>query len=176
MTVRLSTAGYLALSLLAMAMSASARAQDIVHGADSLFVAPTVKIAWAVQKGASEEATTVVIRVVNSAGAYRQVRLDGVDPFSKNRKVLVPVRPLADQIDLSVPRSGFANIRAARSISRDDAPVMIDQPCHYLGVPDTTLSVRWRRATDIPRSLARRGSHPGASVQRHFQPSEVALA
>jgi hypothetical protein len=152
MTVRMSTAGYLALSLLAMAMSASARAQDIVHGADSLFVAPTVKIAWAVQKGASEEATSVVIRVVNSAGAYRQVRLDGVDPFSKNRKVLVPVRPLAGQIDLSVPRSGFAEYPSCEiHFYRGDAPVADQAPSlivYYLGVPDTTPEFPTAQAMD----------------------------
>ena len=138
---RLGAAGCLALALL-MAASASARAQEVVHGADSLFVAPTVKIAWAVQKGASEDATTVVIRVVNSTSAYRYVRLDGVDPFSKSRKVLVPVRPLAGQIDLSVPRSGFAEYPSCEMhFYRGEAPPADETPSltvYYLGVPDTT--------------------------------------
>jgi|RhiMetdeSRZDD1v2_1073273.scaffolds.fasta_scaffold180487_3 hypothetical protein len=152
MTVRLGAAAYLALSLLVMAVSASAQAQEIVHGADSLFVAPTVKIAWAVQKGASEEATTVVMRVVNSAGAYRQIRLDGVDPFSKNRKVLLPVRPLAGQIDLSVPRSGFADFPSCEiHFYRGEAPAADQAPSlivYYLGVPDTTPEFPTAQAMD----------------------------
>ena len=148
MTVRLSIAGYLALSLVVMAASASARAQEVVHGADSLFVAPTVRIAWAVQKGASEDATTVVIRIVNSAGAYGHVRLDGVDPFSKNRKVLVPVRPLAEQVDLSVPRSGFAEYPSCEIHfyrAADQAPRLT---VYYLGVPDTTPEFPTARAAE----------------------------
>lgn len=152
MTPRLGAAGYLALSLLVIAASAPARAQDIVHGADSLFVVPTVKIAWVVQKGASEDATTVVIRVVNSTGAYRQVRLDGVDPFSKNRKILVPVRPLADQIDLSVPRTSFADFPSCEiHLYRGEAPAADRAPSlivYYLGVPDTTPEFSTVQAMD----------------------------
>ena len=138
----LGAARCLALALLVMAASAPVQAQDVVHGADSLFVTSAVKIAWAVQKGASEDATTVVIRVVNSAGAYRHVRLVGVDPFSKSRKVLLPVRPLAGQIDLSVPRSGFAEYPSCEiHFYRGDATPADETPSltvYYLGVPDTT--------------------------------------
>jgi hypothetical protein len=141
MTVLSRGIGYLTL-LLMIAVIASARAQETVHGADSLFVSPTVKIAWAVQKGASDEATTVVIRVINGTGAYRQVRLDGIDPFSKNRKVLVPIQPIAEQIDLSVPRSAFAEFPSCEvhlyhgdAATADQAPSLI---VYYLGVPDTT--------------------------------------
>jgi hypothetical protein len=117
-----------------------ARSQEVVHGADSLFVAPTVKIAWAVRRGATEEDTIVVLRIVNSAGSYGQVRLVGVDPFSKSRKVLVAAQSLTENIDLTLPRSGFAEFPSCE-IHLYAKDIAVEKPSltvYYLGVPDTT--------------------------------------
>jgi hypothetical protein len=134
--------GSLLLSLAMLAASTLVSAQEKVHGANSVFVASTVKIGWAVQKGTSEESTVVVLRVINSVGQYSQVRLDGVDPFSNNRKVLVSARPLGDSIDLSVPRSGFVEFPSCEiQLYRSEAPAAEKAPTltvYYLGVPDTT--------------------------------------
>ena len=139
---RLGSASYLALAFLLAAGCSCAHAQEFVHGADSLFVAPTVKIAWAVHKGATEETTLVIIRIVNTTGHYRQIRLDGVDPFSKDRKVLLSARPLAASIDLSVPRSGFADFPSCEIHLYARDPALSDEgpslTVYYLGVPDTT--------------------------------------
>ena len=131
----------LALLLTMPAYGTAVSAQEKVHGANSLFVAPTVKVGWVVQKGASEETTLVVLRVVNSAGQYRQVRLDGVDPFSHKRTVLVSAQALGESVDLAVPRSGFAEfpsceIHLYRSAAVPDAEPNLT--IYYLGVPDTT--------------------------------------
>jgi hypothetical protein len=117
-----------------------ARSQEVVHGADSLFVAPTVKIAWAVRKGATEEDTIVVLRIGNSAGSYGQVRLVGVDPFSKSRKVLVAAQSLTESIDLTLPRSGFAEFPSCEIhlYAKDIAAEKPSLTVYYLGVPDTT--------------------------------------
>jgi hypothetical protein len=103
---------------------------------------PTVKIAWAVQKGASEDTTLVIIRVVNSIGQHKQVQLDGVDPLSNKRKALVSTRPLGASVDLPVPRSSFADFPSCEihlyrgeAIGSDRAPSLT---VYYLGVPDTT--------------------------------------
>lgn len=139
---RLGSVSCLALALLLAAGNPCARAQEVVHGADSLFVASSVKIAWAVHKGATEETTFVILRIANTAGQYRRVRLDGVDPFSKNRKVLVSTRPLAASIDLSVPRSGFADFPSCEiHLYSRDAAAADETPSltvYYLGVPDNT--------------------------------------
>ena len=151
MTVRLGAARLLTLWLLAAAISVSARSQETVHGADSLFVSPTVKIAWAVHKGASEEATTVVIRVVNSADAYQQIRVDGVDPFSKQRKVLVAPQTLARQVDLSVSRALFAEFPSCElHLFKSNAPSghASSLTVYYLGVPDTTPEFPSAQAVD----------------------------
>jgi hypothetical protein len=133
---------WLLLSLAMLAASNLVSAQEKVHGADSVFVASSVKIGWAVQKGTSEESTVVIVRVVNSVGQYRQVRLDGVDPFSNYRKVLLSVRPLSESIDLSVPRTGFAEFPSCEiHLYRSEAPAADEAPTltvYYLGVPDTT--------------------------------------
>jgi hypothetical protein len=132
----------LSLALTTLAAGNPVRAQQEVHGADSIFVAPSVKIGWAVQKGTGEDTTLVIIRVVNSAGQYTQVRLDGVDPFSNSRKVLISPRPLQRRIDLSLRRSSFVDfpsseVRLYRSqaTADDQAPSLT---VYYLGVPDTT--------------------------------------
>jgi hypothetical protein len=148
------------LLLLALGMLAGAsptRAQEKVHGADSVFVGPTVKIVWAVQKGASEDTTFVILRVVNRIGQYKQLRLDGVDPFSNKRNVLVSKRPLGASVDLPVPRSSFAHfpsceIHLYRGEAADDEQVPA-LTIYYLGVPDTTPE--FATASDAKTYLAK---------------------
>jgi hypothetical protein len=136
----LRSAAYLVLLLLLTVGAPRAWSQEIVHGADSVFVAPTVKVVWVVQKGPNEETSFVLLRIVNSAGRYRRVRLDGVDPFSKNRKVLVSARPLPTSIDLTVPRSSFAEYPSCeiQLYHDDESHQSPSLTVYYLGVPDTT--------------------------------------
>jgi hypothetical protein len=151
------SAASLLLALGMLGASSFACAQEKVHGANSVFVAPTVKIAWAVQKGASEDTTLVIMRVVNSIGQYKQVRLDGVDPFSNKRNVLVSARPLGASVDFSVPRSGFADFPSREiHLYRDGATTADQAPTltvYYLGVPDTTPE--FATASDAKAYLAK---------------------
>jgi hypothetical protein len=130
------------LTLMLLVTTQWALSQEVVHGADSLFVAPTVKIAWAIRKGATEEDTIVVLRIANNAGSYRQVSLDGVDPFSKSRKVLIAAQPLARSIDLTLPRSGFAEFPSCEIHLYGIAAEKPSLTVYYLGVPDTTPEFR----------------------------------
>src|SRR6187431_695611 len=88
-------------------LPAAAPAQDVVHGADSLFVSPTVKLAWVVRRGATEADTLVVVRIADAA--YRLVRVDGIDPFTKQHKVFIAARPLDRETDVAIPRAQFAD-------------------------------------------------------------------
>jgi hypothetical protein len=119
-----------------------ALAQQVLHGADSLFVAPSVKVAWAVQRGVSEADTAVVIRIAGADPGYRLVRLDGVDPFTKDRQVFVAPRPLDRITDLSVPRTRLADHPSTEIqffASAEDAAANRPQlTVFYLSVPDTT--------------------------------------
>ena len=112
-----------------------------VHGENSIFTSPSVKLGWAVKRGASEAETLVVIRVIAEAG-HGFIRVDGVDPFTKDRKVFVAVRPIEREIDLSIPRANFADhpsteihfFASAEDVTANRARLTV----FYLGVPDTT--------------------------------------
>jgi hypothetical protein len=116
-------------------------AQERVHGESSLFVGPTVKLAWAVRKGASDESSDVIIRVVN-AGGYAGIRVGGVDPFTKDRTTLVMGRALGATTDLVIQRSRFADHPSAEiHFFASDVEMASNRPAltvFYLGVPDTT--------------------------------------
>lgn len=128
-----------ALALAAALLSGHASAQDVVHGADSVFVSPTARLAWAVRRGASETETLVVVRIV--ADGYRFIRLDGVDPFTKDRKVFL-ARPLDRQADLAISREKFADHPSTEfRFFQSEEDAAADRPkltVFYLGVPDTT--------------------------------------
>lgn len=127
---------------LAVCFGGPTQAQDVVHGANAVFAGPTLKVAWAIARGPSEEATTVLIRVANVAGRYQRLRLDGVDPFTQAHRVLVPAQALAATVDLAVSRALFADYPSAEiRLFAGDAEAQADQPAltvFYLGVPDTT--------------------------------------
>jgi len=124
-----------------------------VHGANSTFLSPTVKLAWVVRRGATEAETLIVVRVIAAEG-YRFIRLDGVDPFSKDRKVFV-ARALDRQTDLVVPRAELADHPSTEFrffASENDAAA--DRPkltVFYLGVPTRRRSSP-DRATQRPIS------------------------
>ena len=86
------------------------------------------------------EVAPLVVRVV-AAEAYRVIRLDGVDPFSKDRKVFV-TRPLDRQTDLAIPRAQFADHPSTEfRFFRTQEDATAGRPAltvFYLGVPDTT--------------------------------------
>ena len=119
----------------------AARAQEVVHGADSIFVSPSVKLAWAVKRGASEAETLVVIRIIADA-SHRIIRVDGVDPFTRDRRVFVAARAFDRKTDLSIPRAQFADHPSTEihffASAEDAAANRAKLTVFYLGVPDTT--------------------------------------
>jgi hypothetical protein len=129
------------LALIAALLASPATAQQVVHGENSIFTSPAVKLAWAVTRGASEAETLVIVRVIAEA-TYRAIRVDGVDPFTKDRKAFVAARPLESKTDLSIPRAEFADHPSTEFHffnSMDDAAVnRVALTIFYLGVPDTT--------------------------------------
>jgi len=132
----------LALAAVLLVLPAAAQQGTVVHGADSIFASPTVKLAWAVRRGASEAETLVVVRVISTEASYRFIRVDGVDPFTKDRKVFVAARPLDREIDLAIPRALFADHPSTEfhffGSAEDAAANRAALTVFYLGVPDTT--------------------------------------
>jgi len=140
-----------AFMLVAAVMASPAAAQRVVHGENSTFISPAVKLGWAVQRGASEADALVIIRIIADA-SYRAVRVDGVDPFTKDRKVLVGARPLDRETDLAIERAQFADHPSTEfhffGSSEDAAANQVLLTVFYLGVPDTTPEFFDRRAVE----------------------------
>jgi hypothetical protein len=132
----------LALAVALLAGPAAAQQGTAVHGADSIFTSPTVKLAWAVRRGASEAETLVVVRVIATDASYRFIRVDGVDPFTKDHKVFVTARPLERETDIAIPRAEFADHPSTEfhffASAEDAAANRPKLTVFYLGVPDTT--------------------------------------
>lgn len=124
-----------------LAGAALAQAPQTVHGENSEFRSPTLKLVWGVLRGPSEDTTQVVIRVTNVTGAYHGLRVDGVDPFTKDRVTQVPLRPLGREADVAIPRVRFAAHPSTEIVLfRTEEDARANRPAlvvYYLGVPDT---------------------------------------
>lgn len=133
---------WLAFALL-LAMPTLAAGQGLeVHGENSVFTGHGVAIAWGVLKGASEEETQVILRIVPTAAPFAAVRIEAVDPFTQHRQAVVDGRPLGDRLDVRTSRATFADFpRREIQLYRTDADWQGRKPSltiFYLGVPDTT--------------------------------------
>ena len=130
-----------AVALLLGPLSVSAQGPEL-HGERDVFAAPGIIVAWAILRGATEETTQVVVRLAATGDAYRHVAVDGVDPFSRARRTIVPGAPVTGVLDVRSPRAGFADfprreIRLYRTES-DWRRRVVALTIYYLGVPDTT--------------------------------------
>jgi hypothetical protein len=130
------------LALIALLLIPPAAAQQAVHGENSIFISPTVKLGWAVKRGASDVETLVIVRMVATDSSYRVVRVDGVDPFSKDRKVFVAARALEHETDIAISRAQFADHPSTEfhffRSTEDAVANRVALTVFYLGVPDTT--------------------------------------
>jgi len=134
---------WLASLALAAALLGPAAAQETrVHGENSIFASAGVKLGWAVKRGLSETETLVIVRVIATDPVYRVISVEGVDPFTKDRKVFVAARPLEGETDLAIPRARFADHPSTEfhffASAADAAANKPKLTVFYLGVPDTT--------------------------------------
>lgn len=110
-----------------------------VHGSGDLFAAPGVVLAWGVQRGASEAATEVVVRIATDPAKYPRLAVTGVDPFSKAEQPIVHAKASPGVLDVHIPRAQFADFPRTEFKLYDAggaaAPVLV---VYYAGVPDTT--------------------------------------
>lgn len=131
--------------LLTFACQSAAFAAEMpleIHGHSDAFAANGVAIAWGVLRGATEQTTTIVLRVVADPTLYARVAADGVDPFTQQRQVIVAERPLAGLVEVRTPRAHFADFpRTELRFHAPGAAAPLAAPklvVFYLGVPDTT--------------------------------------
>jgi hypothetical protein len=82
-----------------------------------------------------------VMRVAYEQGRFARLAVEGVDPFTKERKPAAPPRALSGAFEIRIARKTFADFPRteilffdAKSASGAPAELVI----YYLGVPDTT--------------------------------------
>lgn len=125
-----------------LATSSPAAAQPVVvHGADSVFVAPDATIVWAVLRAAAEAETEVVIRIA-AAPRFLSLSADAVDPFSGVRRPVMAPRPLAGAVEFRRRRTHFADLPRLELHFHREAGAGVAAAAaltvYFLGVPDTT--------------------------------------
>ena len=124
-------------SLAALAIAFPAWPEE-VHGKTDVFSAPGITLAWAVERGADEKTTFVVIRVAADPARFRAVSVTGRDPFTKEAKELQARTPLSARTDLRLARGGFADFPRTELRFFDASGEKPKLEVFYLGVPDTT--------------------------------------
>ena len=125
-----------------LAQAADPAAAVELHGASDVFAAPGVTIAWGILRGATEDATLVVLRMAVDAKTFTHVAVDGVDPFTRERHPLLAGRPVASMIELRTPRPRYAELPRSEvrlfgsaEALRNSAPALV---IYYVSIPDTT--------------------------------------
>jgi hypothetical protein len=96
---------------------------------------------WGVLRGASEESTQVILRIVPAGGEYVAVSLDGVDPFTQRRRELLGMQPLGNQLDVRTSRGTFADFprREIHFFTANDQHAQRPSlTIYFMGLPDTT--------------------------------------
>lgn len=113
-----------------------------LHGASDAFAGPGIALAWGVLRGATEDATLVVLRIAVDAQRYAHVAIAGVDPFSQRRETRFTGPARDSGVDAGIPRGRFADtprtevrLYASSAALRADAPGLV---VYYLSIPDTT--------------------------------------
>jgi hypothetical protein len=134
---------WLVVVLVLQVMPTLARGQSLeIHGENSVFAGQGVAIVWGVLKGATEEQSQVIARIVPTGVVFAAVRIEGVDPFTQNRHVFIDGQPLRDRLDVRTLRGTFADFpRREIQLYRTDADWKARAATvtiFYLGLPDTT--------------------------------------
>jgi hypothetical protein len=130
-----------AVGLLAVLLVAGHAGAAEVHGENSSFAGHGVLMAWGILKAPDEDRSRVVVRIVTTDPTLTHVRLDGVDPFTGQRKEMQAAQPLGRGLEVVSERGTFAEFprrefqfftAAARAAGRPSLTI------YFLGTPDTT--------------------------------------
>lgn len=144
--------------------------QPEVHGVAETFAAPGVWLGWGILHGATEAATSVVVRIVTDPAVYPFVAVAGGNPFSQRRLPVLAAAQVAGGIDVRVARSHFADFPrtefsfyASSSTMQSGTPQLV---VYYLGVPDTTPEFTSEAALDayLADRIARSRAIPGSKA------------
>lgn len=119
----------------------SAAAAEELHGANSEFVGRGVAIAWAILKAPVEDQSQVVVWIARIGSDYAALRIDGVDPFTGERREFLARTALPERFETRSARASFAELTrrefhfyAAGAGSAGGPSLTI----YFLGIPDTS--------------------------------------
>ncbi|MBP1679407.1 MAG: hypothetical protein H6Q29_1318 [Bacteroidetes bacterium] len=99
-----------AVSITLVSLPASVLGQgQQVHGENSSFLGNGVAMVWVVLRGTSEEDTQVILHIAPAGSEFAAVSVDGVDPFTQQRREILAKRPLGDGLDVRTSRATFAD-------------------------------------------------------------------
>lgn len=116
--------------------------QRVAHGSADAYAERGAALAWAVQRGASEAATLVVIRIATDPARYPVVAVTSVDPFTQARDAALAPTRSAGSLDVRLPRARFGDFPRTEVAFHSRAPAAAGDPpallVYYVGVPDTT--------------------------------------
>jgi len=131
-------AGTVGVLLLVLPNHVPAAGQEI-HGENSSFAGHGVAMVWGVLRGVREDDTQAVLRIALAGGPYAAVSIDGVDPFTRARRVLFARNPLGTSLDVRMPRVTFADLprREIHFFTGAEAATSA-LTVYFMGLPDTT--------------------------------------
>jgi hypothetical protein len=127
--------------LLAVLLVAGSAAAAEVHGENSSFAGHGVLMAWGILKAPDEDRSRVVVRIVATDPVLTHVRLDGVDPFTGQRKELQAAQPIGRRLDVASERGTFAELPRREFhffTAADRAAGRPGLTIYFMGTPDTT--------------------------------------
>lgn len=133
--------GWWALLVVMSLCASAAEPPREMHGSGDGFATPGVAMAWAVERGPSEAATFVVVRVAVDPAKYPWLAVVGVDPFTKALQVRQQATMVSHVLDVRIARAQFADypntefrFYASEADARAGVPGLV---VFYHGVPDT---------------------------------------
>lgn len=113
-----------------------------IHGSGEAYAGEGIALAWAVQRGADEAATQVVVRIVADQDRYPLVGAISRNPFTQKTRPLLGAIRSAGDVELRIARASFAEFPrtefrfyASPETAKADEPRLV---VYFLGVPDTT--------------------------------------
>ena len=124
---------------LLLVLCGAAAAAEAIHGENSEFVGHGVAMAWAILKAPVEDQSRVVVRLARLQPGHAALSIDGVDPFTGERRQLVPRTPLPERFETRSARGSFAEL-TRREFHFHAAADAADPPrltIYFMGVPDT---------------------------------------
>jgi len=126
--------------VLLLVLLGSVAAGEELHGANSEFVGRGVAMAWAILKAPVEDQSQVVVRIARLRADHAALSIDGVDPFTGERRELLARTMLPERFETRSARASFAELTRREFHFYTAGEAATGRPSltiYFLGIPDT---------------------------------------